>query len=234
MISEKRISQYIRIALSTISADRESKEKIRREMNYDIQNKVFDSGKGDPFEVLGNPASYAREFLEERKSTYTQVRTRFSRTCGIGGHAGYEFISKATVLGLPFIHINTRPFGVAKGIIAVVNVAIGVLAIGGVSIGLLSLGGVALSLLLSLGGASASLFSAFGGLAIALYLAGGALRFPLILQWGSSYCKKLCDRRLFICKSGYRRRCKRCGCNIRAEWSWELPSQIAKNGRPDN
>jgi len=175
MISEKRISQYIRIALSTISADRESKEKIRREMNYDIQNKVFDSGKGDPFEVLGNPASYAREFIEERKSTYTQVRTRFSRTCDIGSHAGYEFISKSTVLGLPFIHINTRPFGVAKGIIAVVNVAIGVLAIGGVSIGLFSLGGVALSLLLSLGGASASLFSAFGGLAIALYLAGGGL-----------------------------------------------------------
>ncbi len=184
MISEKRISQYIRIALSTISADRESKEKIRREMNYDIQNKVFDSGKENPFEVLGDPSAYAREFIEERKSTYTQVHTRLSRTYGIGGHAGYEFISKSTVLGLPFIHINTRPFGVAKGFIAIGNVAVGVLAIGGVSIGLFSLGGVALSLLLSLGGASASLFSAFGGLAIALYLEAGALRFPLILQWG--------------------------------------------------
>lgn len=175
MISEKRISQYIRIALSTISSDRESKERIRREMNYDIQNKVFDSGKGDPFEVLGDPAAYAREFIEERKSTYTKVRTRFSRTYGIRGHAGYEYISKSTVAGLPIIHINTRPFGVAKGFIAIGNVAVGVLAIGGVSIGLLSFGGVALSLLLSLGGLSASLFSAFGGLAIALYLAGGGL-----------------------------------------------------------
>jgi len=175
MISEKRISQYLRIALSTISSDRESKEKIRREMNYDIQNKVFDSGKGNPFEVLGDPAAYAREFIEERKSTYPKVRMRVSRAYGLKGYAGYEFISKMTVAGLPIIHINTLPFGVAKGIIAIGNVAIGLLAIGGVSIGVFSFGGVALSLLLSLGGLSASLFSAFGGLAIAMYLAGGGL-----------------------------------------------------------
>ena len=125
--------------------------------------------------MLGDHSAYAREFIEERKSTYPQVHTRFSRTYGIGGHAGYELVSKSTVAGLPIIHSNTRPFGVAKGIIAVVNVAIGVLAIGGVSIGLFSFGGVALSLLLSLGGLSASLFSTFGGLATALYLAGGGL-----------------------------------------------------------
>ncbi len=63
MISEKRISQYLRIALSTISVDRETKERIGREMNYDIQNKVFDSGEGNPFEVLGDPA--ACQFIEE-------------------------------------------------------------------------------------------------------------------------------------------------------------------------
>jgi len=100
---------------------------------------------------------------------------RFSRAYGIKGYAGYEFISKKTIADLPIIHINARPFGVAKGIVAIGNVAVGLLAIGGVSIGLFSFGEVALSLLLSLGGLSASLFSAFGGLAIALYLAGGGL-----------------------------------------------------------
>ncbi len=89
---------------------------------------------------------------------------RFSRAYGIKGYVGYEFISKKTIAGLPITHINTHPFGVAKGIIAIGNVAVGLLAIGGVSIGLFSFGGVALSL----GGLSASLFSAFGGLAISL------------------------------------------------------------------
>ncbi|MDI9366726.1 MAG: hypothetical protein QM445_00075, partial [Thermotogota bacterium] len=135
MISEKRISQYLRIALSTISVDREMKERIGREMNYDIQNKVFDSGKENPFEVLGDPSAYVREFIEERKSTYPKVRMRVSRAYGLKGYAGYEFISEMTVAGLPIIHINTLPFGVAKGIIAIGNVAIGLLAIGGVSIG---------------------------------------------------------------------------------------------------
>jgi hypothetical protein len=86
MISEKRISQYIRIALSTISADRESKEKIRREMNYDIQNKVFDSGKENPFEG-GRPFCVCQRIHRREEIHLHPGSHEAISTYGIGGHA---------------------------------------------------------------------------------------------------------------------------------------------------
>lgn len=90
---------------------------------------------------------------------------------------GFEYKSKATIRGLPLIHINlggTIPRR-AKGIIAIGDIAQGMVALGGVSVGLLSIGGVSTGLV-SIGGLAVGLLVALGGAAIApVALGAGAL-----------------------------------------------------------
>ena len=113
-----------------------------------------------------------------------------------------EYRSKASILGLPLVHIATGALvdgryrrGIAKGWIAVGDLAFGVLfacggiAIGGVTLaggalGLLSIGGVALGLyavgglsvgVVALGGAAFAWYAAVGGLAVAHDYAIGGL-----------------------------------------------------------
>jgi hypothetical protein len=71
------------------------------------------------------------------------------------------------VFGIPLVHINTKPLGVAKGIFAFGTIAVGVISGGGLSVGILSLGGLSIGLLLSLGGAAISGGLSLGGAAIA-------------------------------------------------------------------
>jgi hypothetical protein len=113
-----------------------------------------------------------------------------------------EYRSKATVLGLPLVHIATGAVvdgryrrGIAKGWFAVGDLAFGVLfacggiAVGGITLaggalGLISIGGVALGLcavgglsvgVLALGGAAFAWYAAIGGLAVAHDYAIGGL-----------------------------------------------------------
>ena len=81
--------------------------------------------------------------------------------------AGVEYKSKATLFGLPLVHVATGLDPVtgkrrtAKGIIALGNIARGVVAIGGVAMGVVALGGLGLGLV------------AFSGLAIGVIAVGG-------------------------------------------------------------
>ena len=100
----------------------------------------------------------------------------------------FEFKSKATILGLPLVHIVSGPawtlagFKPAKGIIAIGPVAIGVLALGGVALGgvalggfglgIIGLGGLAVGLFIALGGGALG-YIAVGGLAVGVYALGG-------------------------------------------------------------
>jgi hypothetical protein len=99
----------------------------------------------------------------------------------------FEYKSKATVLGLPLVHIVYGPvwlngFRPARGFIAIGNVAIGVIAMGGFALGLVSiagiglgaicLGGIALGLGVGVGGIATG-YLALGGLAIGVYAIGG-------------------------------------------------------------
>lgn len=99
----------------------------------------------------------------------------------------YEYKSKATVFGLPLVHIVYGPvwlngFRPARGFIAIGNVAIGVIAMGGFALGLVSiagiglgavcLGGIALGLGLGVGGLATG-YLALGGLAVGVYAIGG-------------------------------------------------------------
>jgi len=87
----------------------------------------------------------------------------------------FEYRSKLTLLGLPFIHVRFRgglERGPVKAWIAAGDSALGALfAFGGVAIAPISLGGVSVGLL-TLGGFAVGL-GAFGGFALAPYAVGG-------------------------------------------------------------
>jgi len=117
---------------------------------------------------------------------------------GMRNMMGIEYRSKATIGGLPLLHVSMgfdpktgkqreargiiavggRAIGVvafggiARGVFAFGGVALGVMAVGGVCAGLFSLGGCALALMLAWGGLAVGPI-AFGGLAIGYYAAGG-------------------------------------------------------------
>jgi hypothetical protein len=92
--------------------------------------------------------------------------------------APFEYRSRASLFGLPWIHVRlSNPPGeetrAARGWIAIGDQAYGVLvAIGGISVGCVSIGGVSAGLL-SIGGASLGAM-AIGGLAIGGWALGGA------------------------------------------------------------
>jgi len=91
-----------------------------------------------------------------------------------------EYRSKASIFGLPLVHIATGALvdgryrrGIAKGWVAVGDIAFGVLlACGGVAIGGITLGGGALGLL-SIGGLALG-FCAVGGVSVGVVALGGA------------------------------------------------------------
>lgn len=98
--------------------------------------------------------------------------------------AHFEYRSKATLFGLPLVHINVGRFGMhwARGILAIGNVATGVFALGGLSAGGLCLGGASTGLLalggvavggIALGGLALGALAALGGLALSFGLSIG-------------------------------------------------------------
>jgi hypothetical protein len=91
---------------------------------------------------------------------------------------GVEYKSRASILGLPLVHIamgidpRTGRKRIAKGVIAIGDVAVGVLAMGGVAAGGVAFGGVAVGVL-SIGGAALGVLAAIGGLAVGGFAFGG-------------------------------------------------------------
>lgn len=100
----------------------------------------------------------------------------------------FEYRSRATLFGLPLVHIKLARWGVcrAKGILAIGNVATGVVALGGLSIGVVSIGGFSLGVA-ALGGGAVGALLAIGGLALSLVLAlgGGAVSLCYALGGGA-------------------------------------------------
>ncbi len=100
---------------------------------------------------------------------------------GVWGMWGWEYKSKATLFGLPLVHVIRGPafdprtgrLRVAKGIVAVGGLAAGVFAFGGLAFGIVAFGGLALGLV-ALGGLAVGLGLAGGGLAIGSVAFGGA------------------------------------------------------------
>jgi hypothetical protein len=148
---------------------------------------------------------YCGEFLTEGASGQ-----RFStRMSAPSSYWGYEYRSKAELLGLPLVHIaqgvdptTGRP-RVARGVLAMGNIALGVVAVGGVaaggltfgglSFGLVALGGVALGgvalggmalgVSLAVGGMALSTKYAIGGIALAPHTIDGRGADPEVVEW---------------------------------------------------
>jgi len=101
---------------------------------------------------------------------------------------GWEYRSKAEVLGVPLVHIaqgvDPRTGGprVARGILAIGNIAIGVIALGGFAVGGVAFGGMALGIVALAGIAAGAV--ALGGLALGAYLAVGGLAVSLVYGIG--------------------------------------------------
>jgi predicted Ser/Thr protein kinase len=99
------------------------------------------------------------------------------------GMAGYEYRSKATIWGLPLIHVAggwdpaTGQWRKAKGIIAIGDRAVGVVALGaGYAMGVIAIGGGFGLGLIGFGGCAIGLLFAFGGMALGgIVFGGGAL-----------------------------------------------------------
>ncbi|MFO1513998.1 MAG: hypothetical protein U1F83_13945, partial [Verrucomicrobiota bacterium] len=113
----------------------------------------------------------------------SQFAGSFSTSSAAGMYRGLDYRSKATLFGLPLVHVAsgldpaTGRQRVAKGIIAIGGLAKGVIAFGGLAIGGIAVGGGAVGVI-AIGGGAVGLIS-FGGLAIALLAAfgGGAIGF---------------------------------------------------------
>jgi tRNA A-37 threonylcarbamoyl transferase component Bud32 len=120
---------------------------------------------------------------ERRYQHASDVKVDVERISGVAPLAldrvfGREFRSKATLFGLPLVHLafgidpSTGRTRVAKGIIAIGEIAVGAFAIGGVAIGGLTFGGLSAGLF-GIGGLTFGLLFAFGGLALGGFALGG-------------------------------------------------------------
>ncbi|MEX2212957.1 MAG: bifunctional serine/threonine protein kinase/MFS transporter [Phycisphaeraceae bacterium] len=117
-------------------------------------------------------ASEVKTQVDEIRGLPSSVVTGMQRAIG------REYKSKATLFGLPLVHIaygidpKTGRKRVAKGIIAMGDVAIGVFAFGGMAMGGITFAGVGLGLV-SFAGLAIGLLAAIGGLAIGTFAFGG-------------------------------------------------------------
>lgn len=171
----KEFESYINKVAEKICIYGKKEKQIREDLYNSLIERQQATGENDPNILLGNPDEVAEEFRENLSiSNISSKRNKY----------GYEYVSKTKIFGIPLVHINTKPFGTAKGIIAFGGVSIGVFSFGAISIGIVcfgaisigilaAFGGAALSGLLSAGGAAISYAVSFGGAAIAKHVAVG-------------------------------------------------------------
>ncbi len=148
----------------------------------------------------------------------SQVKTDIETVSGLieklppalRAHFGFDYKSKATLFGLPLLHVATGMDpatgkqrtargviaigsrargiiacgGIAQGVIAMGGIATGGVALGGLTFGILSMGGLALGLLLAYGGVAIGTY-ALGGICLG-YIAGGGLPFGIHTAGGPS------------------------------------------------
>ena len=102
-----------------------------------------------------------------------------------GGLPYFEYKSKATLFGMPLLHINIGLGRVAKGFFSIGLVSAGIISVGLVSLGVLAFGIIALGLA-ALGSAAGGALAAFGGVAIAGLFAFGGVAVGCVAFGGCS------------------------------------------------
>lgn len=185
----KNFESYIDEVIERIGITGKKAREIREDLYISLTEKEKNTGESNPYMLMGDPREVAEEFIENLEidsSSYKNDYFYFGRTFN------FEYTSKTKVFGVPLVHVNCRPFGVARGILAIGFVSVGVLSIGCISLGIIGLGAVALSILFSAGGIGAALGVACGGVAISgLASFGGAAVSGLISFGGAAISKYL-------------------------------------------
>lgn len=182
-----KINHYVDEVLLHIRADRSVKHRIREDLIASLNERIaYDSNRevDDVISGLGTPAEMAKEYMANLDTDTTLPRLAKAM---YEESPYFEYRSKATLFGIPWIHVKTRRWygnrpGVARGIIALGDVSIGCISLGGlalggiclggVSVGLCSFGGVAIAALLAAGGVAVGT-AAMGGVSIGLIALGG-------------------------------------------------------------
>ncbi|SHI96844.1 hypothetical protein SAMN05444401_1935 [Clostridium amylolyticum] len=172
---------YIEEILDSIGVNGKKRKLIREDLYVSLMEKQEITGESDPYILLGDPEEIAEEFRENLEISHNP---RYFLGNRHGYRRGHEYVSKVKVFGIPLVHVNTKPLGIAKGIFACGSIAVGLFSFGIISIGAIgfgaislaiamAIGGVAFSGLLSLGGVAVSYAISLGGAAIAKYIAIG-------------------------------------------------------------
>ena len=136
---------------------------------------------------------------ERRYQHASDLKTQLESICGMLDKLppnlrtafGYEYRSKATLFGLPLVHVAagidvaTGKRRIAKGIIAIGDIAHGIVAFGGLAVGVIAFGGAAVGVIAS-GGFGLGIIS-LAGIAIALGLGVGGFAIAPIAMGGFAY-----------------------------------------------
>lgn len=177
---DRKFKEYINQVVEFIGVTGKKKIQISEDLYAALEEKQQATGEDNPYVLMGSPREVAEEFRENLETDDTTRRDELIYKYMYG----FEYASKTEVFGMPLVHINTKPFGLAKGIFSFGTVAIGVFSFGAVSIGVLSFGAIGLGILLAAGGVAVSGLMSFGGAAIAYGLSCGGAAIAKVIAVG--------------------------------------------------
>ncbi|UCH96319.1 MAG: hypothetical protein JSV88_05550 [Candidatus Aminicenantes bacterium] len=159
-MKNKKFLRYTSRVLSYIQCNAKTRKLIREDLYTNLSIKSDESGEDDPIKLMGDPREVAREFISN---------------LDLKESGGFEYQTNTKLFGIPILHINLKPSGITKGIIAIGNIAIGFIAIGRISIGVFSCGAISVGILASLGAVSLALLLSIGAVAISYGFSLGAV-----------------------------------------------------------
>ena len=107
---ENEYRKYIKQVMREIPLRGKRKKEIELDLMSSIEEKGDLNPGKNPGDFMGEPSLVASESREN---------------LGLGDVAGFEYKSEKTILDIPLVHINFKPNGVAKGILAIGPVAVG-------------------------------------------------------------------------------------------------------------
>lgn len=185
---------YIDKIIESIGIHGKKEKLIREDLYASLMEKAEATGEGDPYILLGDIEEVAEEFRENLEvKNSRRYRSRYINV----GRFDYEFVSKTKIFGIPLVHVNTKPFGIAKGIFSFGTLSIGVFSFGCISMGIISFGAAALGILAALGGISLSGLLSMGGIAVSGFFSSGGLALAYGCSMGGAAISK------FIAIGGY-------------------------------
>lgn len=174
----EKFQVYIDNVIDHIGVTGKKEKRIREDLYTALIEKADATGENDPYILMGDIEEVAEEFranlgIKDNGVYESQYINGYKYRYGYG--LSYEYVSKTKIFGIPLVHINTKPFGVAKGIFSLGTLAIGVFSLGAVSLGVMSFGALGLGLLIAFGGMSISGLISLGGIAISGLMSMGGL-----------------------------------------------------------